>query len=117
MEIWIIVLILVILLTAQLLYWIKSRGKVGNEKTAGFYFTPRGGLRAEVKANFRLAPRDPEVMAAVLYDLLSQRLSYQQMLAVCEFVASPEMTGRFIERLASRKDTSSLANQMAFLCN
>jgi hypothetical protein len=110
METWLIILVIAVLVMAEFLRIIGKGGK-----------TPRKGfaryLRREPSrnVNYRLAPRNPEVMAGALFDLLTRKLNYEQMLAFGELVTSSEVTRQYVNRLAERKATESLALELAFL--
>ena len=52
-----------------------------------------------------------------MLELLSLKLNYEQMSAFAELVASPELTARYLERLAARRNTAGFARQLAFLCD
>jgi len=115
MEYWILILIGVVLVMAELLRWLnkssRRRKTVPPAAGSGRIMPPSPDI------NYSLAPRHPEVMAGALFELLSQILNYDQLSAFAALVASPEMTDRYIERLASRKSTSKIAKQLAFLCD
>jgi len=114
MEIWLIVLAVIVLVMAEVLYWLKG---IRRNAPASPSTPSPGRLRIGTpRMNYDLAPKDPDVMAGFLFDLLSQKLNYKQMLAFAELVASPELTSRYIQRLASRSSTAALARQLAFLC-
>ncbi|HUU27426.1 MAG TPA: hypothetical protein VM123_06410 [archaeon] len=122
MEIWLIALIVVILVMAEVLRTLSKRGRAagwtGKRPSRGAFFHPgRGAYTSDIRVNYALAPRAPEIMAAALFDLLSRKLNYEQMLVVSELIASPSLTGQYIERLASRSSTVDLAEQLAFLSN
>lgn len=115
MEYWVLILIGIVLVMAELLRWLnRSRRRKKTSLPAagsGRIMPPPAGI------NYSLAPRHPEVMTGALFDLLSQILNHEQLSAFANLVASPEMTDRYIERLAQRKPTAKIAKQLAFLCD
>jgi len=115
MEYWVLILIGIVLVMAELLRWLNrssSRGKTSYQAAGSGRITPPPS-----GANYSLAPRQPEVMAGALFELLSQILNYEQLSAFSDLVTSAEMTDRYIQRLASRKSTAKIAGQLAFLCD
>lgn len=115
MEYWLLALIVVVLLMAEVLRLL-NRSRKGGKKYSS---APAANKKftASRRVNYALAPRDPEVMAGALFEQLSQILNAQQLSAFASLVTSPEMTDRYIERLASRQSTAAIARQLAFLCD
>lgn len=120
MEEWLfIILLAVVMVMAVVLSLINSRGRAAAARAAGGPETgprsangaPRGPLPPAL-ANYHLAPKNPEVMAAAIFELLSRKLSFQEMLAFADLVHSQELTRRYIETLGS----GALASGLAFLC-
>ena len=115
MEYWVLIFIGIVLVMAELLRWLnrsRRRRKTSHPAAGSGHIMP-----TPAGINYSLAPRHPEVMAGALFDLLSQILNYEQLSAFANLVASPEMTDRYIERLAPRKSTAKIARQLAFLCD
>ena len=115
MEYWVFILIGIVLVMAELLRWLNKsslRRKTSYRASNSGRLTPPPSGK-----NYSLAPRQPEVMAAALFELVSQILNYEQLSAFAALVASAEMTDRYIERLSSRKSTAKIARPLAFLCD
>ena len=116
LDYWALVLIIVVVVMAEtlrLVYAGRRRAEKGSLKSGpGSSATPISGARA----NFSLAPRDPEVMTGALFELLSQKLNYEQLKAFAGLVASAEMTDRYLARLATGQSTGAFARSLAFLC-
>lgn len=118
MEELVLVFVVIILAMSVVLAWQRRRAAA---QSAGGR-TPRGASGARRAAarsrsvNYSLAPRNPEVMAGMLFELLSTHLGFEEMLSFAELVSSPEMTARYLERLASKPSLAELAGQLEFLC-
>ena len=116
-EIWLLILLGAVLLMAEIVR-IASRRNAGSRparaagKSAG-----RAGVRkmANSRANYKLAPREPDVMGGALFGLLAEILNHGQMTAFADLVTSSEMTARYIDRLAAREATAGVAEKLAFL--
>ncbi len=72
----------------------------------------RPGSRPQV--NYALAPREPDVMAGALFDLLAEILNHEQMVAFSDLVTSGELTRRYIAKLACLEATAAAAEKLAF---
>ncbi len=75
-----------------------------------------GGKRPSPRpqANYALAPREPDVMAGALFDLLAEILNHEQMVAFADLVTSGELTRRYIVKLAGLAATAASAEKLAF---
>jgi hypothetical protein len=114
-EIWLIALLVAVLLMGELVRI--SRNSARNGSPGGR--SRKSGGRAVRKrsipgANYKLAPREPDVMAGALFDLLAEVLSHQQMTKFAGIVTSSEMTERYISLLAAREATRQVAKKLAF---
>ena len=115
MEYWVLILIGIVVVMAELLRWLN---KSSRRRKTSYQAADSGRIRPPATgANYSLAPRQPEVMAGALFELLSLILNYDQLSAFAALVTSAEMTDRYIERLSSRKSTAIIAKQLAFLCD
>ncbi|MFH1071289.1 MAG: hypothetical protein V1794_16850 [Candidatus Glassbacteria bacterium] len=116
LEYWLLILIAVVLAMAEVLRLMHVGG--GSGRSGAKAFRPSGAAPAGGSPlNYSLAPRDLEVMAAALFELLSQKLNYEQLKAFAGFVVSPEMTDRYVARLAANQTTEGLARGLGFLCD
>lgn len=119
MEELVLVLFAVILIMGGYLGWLR-RGRAAAQGAGGR--KPRGAhgaRRAPSSArnlNYSLAPRKPEVMAGMLFELLATRLNFEEMLSFAELVSTPATTTRYLERLAARPDLAEFTGQLEFLC-
>lgn len=116
LEYWALILIIVVVVMAETLRLVYAGGRRSGRGGPGTSPNSAAAYTGGPRANFSLAPRDPEVMAAALFELLSQKLNYEQMKAFAGLVASAEMTDRYLARLASGQSTGALARSLAFLC-
>ncbi len=120
MEAWVVFLLLAVLVMAESL---RLAGRNRNEERIT---RAEGAVRRFDRRNpnytrwgrfnYGLAPRNPDVMAGALFSTLSSRLGYEQMLAFAELVVSPELTDRYLERLADAPGNGTTSRQLAFLC-
>jgi hypothetical protein len=121
MEVWLWLLAGVVTVMALVLGVLARRGGRAAAGTAGGpaargAFSARRGPSGAARPRFHLAPKNPEVMAAMLFDCLSRRLNFSEMLSFADLIASPELTERFLQLLASRNSPAGLAEETAFLC-
>ena len=114
MELWLLILIVIVLVMAEALHLLNMHRKPSKRYSRKI---SRRSRKGNAGTNYHLAPRNPEVMAGALLALLSLKLNYEQMTAFADLVASPELTARYIERLAARRSTAGFARQLAFLCD
>lgn len=117
LEIWFLILLGAVIVMAEIVRMARRSssgpaGRRGSARTPGGRKVRRHASRAG--ANYRLAPRDPEVMAGAMFDLMAEILNYDQMSSFAEFVASPELTDRYVARLAGRQSTRAVADKLAF---
>jgi len=110
-EIWLIALLVAVLLMAELVRISRKAEPRSGGRKSGQRAAKR---KATPGANYRLAPREPDVMAGALFDLLAEVLSYEQMIKFAEIVTSSEMTERYIGLLASRESSRQTAKKLAF---
>jgi hypothetical protein len=127
LETWLTVLIIAVILMAAAMAWLSHSGRAaGGSKpgSAGRYkpgagssgrLSATGGKPAE-PANYGLAPRHPDVMAGALFELLSLKLSFKEITAFADLVISPEMTARYLERLAAKASLVKFADNLGYLC-
>ncbi len=122
LETWFLVLLGAVLLMTELVR-IARRGsssgtapaKRRRRKRAPSGTAPASkGRSPQARANYALAPRQPDVMAGALFDLLAEILNHEQMVAFSDIVLSGEMTRRYIERLGTREATAATAEKLAF---
>ena len=114
-EIWLIALLVAVLLMAELVRISRNSAQEGGPRTGSRKSGRRAARRSATPgANYRLAPREPDVMAGALFDLLAEILSYEQMIKFAGIVTSSEMTERYIGLLASREATRQVAKKLAF---
>ena len=113
--IWLIALLVAVLLMGELVRI--SRGhshETGRPRKKGRGAGARTRKVSSPGANYKLAPREPDVMAGALFDLLAEVLNYQQMTSFAELVTSSAMTERYIDLLAAREATRQVAKKLAF---
>lgn len=117
-EAWFLVLLAAVLLMAELVRITRRRSLPGAPPAnrRGSKSTAADGERhrPRAQANYALAPRKPDVMAGTLFDLLSEILNHDQMVAFADIVISGEITRRYIERLARGEATAATAEKLAF---
>jgi hypothetical protein len=118
LETWFMILLGAVLLMAELVR-ITRRSRTSDapraprRKRKGAAKT--GKVRSpKAQANYALAPRQPDVMAGALFDLLAEILNHGQMVAFSDIVLSGEMTHRYIVRLGTREATAAAAEKLAF---
>ncbi|MBW7995637.1 MAG: hypothetical protein FVQ81_03480 [Candidatus Glassbacteria bacterium] len=112
-EIWFLILLGAVLLTAEMVRIAGRRNAGSRPARAAGKSAGRAGVRK--MANYKLAPREPDVMAGALFGLLAEILNHGQMTAFADLVTSSEMTARYIDRLAAREATAGVAEKLAFL--
>lgn len=110
-----LVLLALILVMAVVLAVMRGRAaapRAGGRKPRG----ASGARRAPARTmSYHLAPKNPDVMAGMLFELLAARLNFNEMTAFADLIGSPAMTERYLERLASGSNPE-FADQVAFLC-
>ena len=117
-EYWFLALLAAVLMMAELMRMTRrgnlpgatpsKRRRPGRATGSGKHPSPRP------QANYALAPREPDVMAGTLFDLLAEILNHDQMVAFSDIVISGEMTCRYIEKLAGLEVTAAVAEKLAF---
>ena len=115
-EIWFIVLLVAVLLMAELVRITRDNpNAMGKRSRRERKAVARSAKRAATSgANYKLAPREPDVMAGALFDLLAEILSYEQMISFAGIIVTSEMTERYIGILAAREATRHFAKKLAF---
>lgn len=118
-EVWFLVLLGAVLLMAELVRISRRKGGMPGARQPKRRRRQRAaatGKRQKPRrqTNYFLAPREPDVMAGTLFDLLAEILNQGQMLAFSDIIVSGEMTRRYIERLATHEATTPTAEKLAF---
>jgi len=115
----VLVLFAVILVMGGFLGWLRGRAAAqgaGGRKPRGAHGARRAPSGAR-NLNYSLAPRKPEVMAGMLFELLATRLNFEEMLSFADLISTPATTTRYLERLAARTDLAEFTGQLEFLCH
>ena len=119
---WLIALIIAVVLMAFTLALLphiehimkrSKSGRSGKQKNGSG--SSGRGVKSAGPLNYALAPKNPDVMAGALFELLSMKLSFKEINAFADLVVSPEMMDRYINHLYARSSLAQFAEKVAFL--
>ena len=67
-------------------------------------------------ANYALAPKNPDIMAAALFELLSTRLGFNELVAFADIMLHPPMLIKYLNALKEKPGMQEFADRLEFLC-
>lgn len=67
-------------------------------------------------ANYALAPKNPDIMAAALFELLSTRLGFNELVAFADIMLHPPMLEKYLNALKVKPEMQEFADGLGFLC-
>ncbi|MBN2289695.1 MAG: hypothetical protein JXQ83_10220 [Candidatus Glassbacteria bacterium] len=117
MENWLTALIIAVILMAVALSLLPHLERRALGRKPGRAVKPGPDPAAGGPENYGLAPKNPDVMAGAMFELLSLKLNFKEITAFADLVISEEMTARYLDRLAARSSLAKFARNLAYLCN
>ena len=135
MEIFLIVMVAVVALMSLLLN-LAARNKTSGYNSGSMRRSRSSGYKVPVSkpqvpeeenvsrprnrfpagTNYALAPKNPDIMSAALFELLSTKLGFNELIAFSDIILHPPMLVKYLNALKEKQGMKEFAEGLEFLC-